>query len=208
MSEVRLVVREAGRDWSGTMHGSFADRAIAALNADPVTLAELEDATARFARPSPHGRFFANLRPGLHAEPHDAGLVVVDLIARLVVTDSTYSSPGKKGTVEYHDGQCCTKTRLRYHLADDWLFSSDGNNWQHLAEKRRERAARPAQGARAVFYGRPLVEFVTRETFASVATARRGLASKSDALLCELRQLSDPPLPEPNVDPHDGDLPF
>ncbi len=30
MSEVRLVVREADRDWSGTIHGSCADRAIAA----------------------------------------------------------------------------------------------------------------------------------------------------------------------------------
>jgi hypothetical protein len=170
MSEVRLVVREAGRDWSGTIHGSDADRAIAALSADPLTLAELEGATARFARPGPGARFFANLRTGLHAEPHDAGLVVVDLIARLVVTDSTYSSPGQEGIVEYHDGRCCTKTRLRYHLADDWLFSRDGNHWQPVAdERRRQLAARPVLDARAVFYGRPLVEFVARETFAAFA---------------------------------------
>ncbi|MEX2119866.1 MAG: hypothetical protein WD847_09750 [Pirellulales bacterium] len=170
MSEVRLVVREAACDWSGTMHGSRADRAIAALSADPVTLEELEDATARFARPMPNGRFFANLRPGLCDEPYDAGLVVVDLVARLVVVDSTYSSPGKEGTVEYHNGRCCTRTGLGYHLADDWLFSSDGNHWKHVAEeRRRERAARPAVDARAVFYGRPLVEFVARETFAAFA---------------------------------------
>jgi hypothetical protein len=37
MSEVRLVVRESGRDWSGTIHASRADRAVAALSADPVT---------------------------------------------------------------------------------------------------------------------------------------------------------------------------
>ena len=30
MSEVRLDIREDGRDWSGTIHGSSADRAIAA----------------------------------------------------------------------------------------------------------------------------------------------------------------------------------
>jgi hypothetical protein len=136
----------------------------------PATLAELEDATARFARQSPHGRFFANLRPELHEEPHDAGLVIIDLIARLVVTDSTYSFPGKEGIVEYHDGRCCTNTRLPYHLADDWLFSSDGNHWQHVAdERRRERAERPVLDVRAVFYGRPLMEFVARETFAAFA---------------------------------------
>ncbi len=170
MSEIRLVVREAGRDWSGTMHGSCADRTIAALSADPVTLEELEDAAARFARPGANGRFFASLRPGLCDEPHDAGLVVVDLAARLVVTDSTCSSPGKEGIVEYHDGRCCTNTGLRYHLADDWLFSSDGNHWRHVAEeRRRERAAKPVLDARAVFYGRPLMEFVARETFAAFA---------------------------------------
>jgi hypothetical protein len=51
MSEVRLVVREPARDWSGTVHGSLADCAIAALSADPVSLAELETACARFAKP-------------------------------------------------------------------------------------------------------------------------------------------------------------
>jgi len=181
MSEVRLVVREAGRDWSGTMHGSDADRAIAALSADPVTLAELEDATARFARPGRHGRFFANLQPGLDDESYDAGLVVIDLVARLVVIDSTYSSPGKEGVALYHDGECCTRTGLRYHLADDWLFLWDGNSWQHIAkERRREQAARPPLDARAVFYGRPLLEFIARETFA--AFARR------DEIAAEVRQ--------------------
>src|ERR1700686_2199820 len=108
MSEVRLVVREARRDWSGTIHGSCADRAIAALSADPVTLEELEVATARFAKPIPERRFFANLTPGLRDEPHDAGLVVVDLVARLVASASSYSSAGKDGIVEYHDGRSCT----------------------------------------------------------------------------------------------------
>jgi hypothetical protein len=99
MSEVRLVIREAGRDRSGTIHASCADRAVAALGADPVTMEELELATERFARPIPKGRFFANLSPGLCAEPHDAGLVVIGLVARLVVVDSTDSSPGPVGIV-------------------------------------------------------------------------------------------------------------
>ena len=60
--------------------------------------------------PIPERRFFANLSPGLCDEPYDAGLVVIDLVARLVVVDSTYSSPGPKGVVWYHDGRCCTNT--------------------------------------------------------------------------------------------------
>lgn len=170
MSEVRLVVRDAERDWSGTIHASCADRAVAALSADPVTMEELEVATERFAKPIPKCRFFANLLPGLCAEPHDAGLVVIDLVARLVVVDSTYSSPGPEGIVWYHDGRCCTKTGLRYHLADDWLFSSESNHWEYVAEERRRmRAAKPIRDARQVFYGRPMLEFVGRESIAAFA---------------------------------------
>lgn len=170
MSEVRLVVREADRDWSGTIHGSCADRAIAALSADPVTMDELEAVYARFAKRDPDHRFLSNLRSGLNDEPYDAGLVIIDLVARLVVVDSTYSSPGQRGHVEYHNGKFSTDKSLSYHLADDWHFSNDGENWRHLAEeRRRERAAKPELDSRAIFYGRPMLEFVARETFAAFA---------------------------------------
>lgn len=170
MSEVRLVVREAERDWSGVLHAGCADRAIAALSADPTSLEELETATERFAASNRHSGFYANLRTGLRNEPHDAGLVVLDLLARLVVVDSTYSSPGKEGTVAYHDGRCCTEANLHFDLADDWLFVSDGIHWQDIAARRRqERAARPVIEARSIFYGTPLLEFVARETFAAFA---------------------------------------
>jgi hypothetical protein len=170
MSEVRLVVREAERDWSGTIHGSCADRAIAALSADPVTLEELEVAVGRFEKPRLNGRFFLNLRQSSRNEPYDAGLVVIDLVARLVVVDSTYSDPEREGVVEYHNGECSTQKALRYHLADDWLFSRDGDHWQHVADRRRkERAAQPVRDNRQVFYGRPLAEFIARECFATFA---------------------------------------
>jgi hypothetical protein len=179
MSEVRLVVREVGHDWSGTIHWSSADRAIAALSADPFTLAELEAACARFEKPDPNRRFFSNLSRGLCDEPYDAGLVVIDLVARLVVVDSTYSSPGPSGDVDYHDGHCGTDIRLRYHLAEDWLFVGDQFHWSGLAEQRRqERAGRPPLDARAVFYGRPLLEFLARESFAAHA---RGETTDSEA---------------------------
>ncbi|MDP1797602.1 MAG: hypothetical protein Q8K78_08980 [Planctomycetaceae bacterium] len=183
MSEVRLVVREAGHDWSGTLHGSSADRAIAALSTDPVTLAELEAACARFEQPRPNHRLFSNLSAGLCDEPYDAGLVVIDLVARLVVVDSTYSSPGSSGEVDYHDGQCATDTWLRYHLADDWLFTSDRFQWSDLAdERRRERAAHPPLDARAILYGRPLIEFIAQETFAAHARRKTKASAAQDAI--------------------------
>jgi hypothetical protein len=170
MSEVRLVVREAERDWSGTIHGSCADVAVAALSGDPVTMKELEAAAARFAKLGEASRHFVNLSPGSNDQPYDAGLVVIDLVARLVVVDSTYSSPRREGTIWYHDGNSCTDMRLRYHLADDWKFLSDAEHWRSMAEeRRRERAATPLLDARTVFYGRPMIEYVARETFAAFA---------------------------------------
>ena len=124
LSDTRLVIRESARDWSGTIHASDADRAVAALSADPITLEELEAAFARFARPIRGRRFLANLSHGLCDEPYDAGLIVIDLAARLIVVDSTYSSPGTRGVVPYHDGRCATDLRVKYHLAGDWLISS------------------------------------------------------------------------------------
>lgn len=182
MSEVRLVVRESMRDWSGTIHGSDADRAIAALSADPVTIEEFEVATARFSKPSPDRRFFSNLRPGLNDESYDAGLVVIDLVARLIVVESTYSAPSANGSVDYHCGHRCTDISLDYHLADDWKFMNAAEAWRHVAEmRRRERALKPVFDARTVFYGKPLLEFVARETFAAF--------SRRDAIAATVRAL-------------------
>lgn len=179
MSEVRLVVREAEKTWSGTIHGSCANRAIAALSADPRTFAELEAACRRFAKPDPEYGYLCNLRPSENDEPYDAGLVVIDLIARVVVVDSTYSSPGKRGSVEYHNGQCCTDKSLSYHLADDWHFSSEGWNWRATCDARRdELAGKPDVDARAVFYGRPLLEFIAKEMFAAFARRDEYAAAK------------------------------
>ena len=47
MIQVRLIVRDRERDLSGTCHGSDADRLIAALSAEPETIAELA-AAGRF----------------------------------------------------------------------------------------------------------------------------------------------------------------
>ena len=71
---------------------------------------------------------------------------------------------------------------LSYHLADDWLFISDHDEWRSVADKRRrERAVRPPLEVRQVFYGRPLVEFIARETFAAYARRETPGVSKNKA---------------------------
>lgn len=168
MSEVKFILRDACREVSSHWHGSCADRAVAALSADPVTIEELEVAIERFMNPGDDGRWFCCFWGCLDDEPYDAGLVVIDLAARLVVVESSYSSPGRKGTVRYHDGACGTNAQIRYQLADEWRVTHDVDRWRHLAEeRRRERAAHPPLDARAVLFGRPLVEFLAAECFAA-----------------------------------------
>jgi len=167
MSEVRLVLRDASRAINGTIHGSVADSLVAALSAEPETIEELDRALQRFIRSDGNSNF-AWFSRGDNDEPYDAGLVVIDLAARLIVCDSTYSSPGQEGYVAYHDGHSATDVDLRYHLPDDWKFTKQVEGWQSLAEdRRRYRAAEPPQDTRAILYDRPLVEFITRECWAA-----------------------------------------
>jgi len=163
MSEVRLVIRDARRDIYADRHGSFAERVVAALSAEPETIEELDAALERFHARG-EGNFFRGFRSGIDDRPYDAGLVVVDLAARLVVCESTYFSPGQDGYVAYHDGHCATDVGARYHLADDWLLIRHADEWQaHAEPRRRERAAAPPLDSRAVLYGKPLLEFLARE---------------------------------------------
>src|SRR3990172_6813343 len=128
MSDVRLVIRDAGRDIHATRHGSFADCVVAALAAEPETIVELDVALQRFIAPGERS-FFQGFSTGVEDEPYDAGVVIVDLAARLVVCGSTYSAIGRDGYVSVHDGSSATDVKARYHLSDDWEVSSRVSDW-------------------------------------------------------------------------------
>jgi hypothetical protein len=212
MSEVKLNLVDAERVLHGTIHGSIVDACVAALSAEPETIAELEAALARYHKPREASGYFSwfystqcptncltsrgsssdssesadDLRAALDTQPWDAGIVVIDLAARIVAIDSLYSQPGPEGEVFYHDGQALTDTPILYRVPDDWLFVNSVDAYRWSRERRvRERAAKPACGFRPILFGRPLLEFLVNaylslpvET-ASAAIARE-LASDDD----------------------------
>ncbi len=93
-------------------------------------------------------------------------MCIVDLTARLVVIESTYSSPGAQGGVEIRNLPGRDDVCVPYHLADDWLFLRQVDGWQAQAEqRRRERLAAPPLDARAVLYGK-VCEFIATECLA------------------------------------------
>ena len=93
MSCIKLNLIDFSGTMSGQVHGSIGDAVIAALSAEPETIGELELAVGRFIKPSEGWSEFGSLRAGADFEPYDAGIVIVDLAARIVMLDSTYSAP-------------------------------------------------------------------------------------------------------------------
>ncbi len=196
MSEVRLVVRDAEQDLHGTCHGSDADRLVAALAAEPETIEELDLAVQRYLKPR-EWSFFQGFRRGINDEPWDAGIVIIDLAARLVACESTYSSPGHEGEVQYHDGHQATDLWLWYRLSADWRFTRNILDWQGEADPRRtQRAAQPPLDTRAVFYGRPALEFLAAEALAKARLLREaGLYEERAAEAVDQGVPSFPPDP-------------
>jgi hypothetical protein len=163
MSEITLNVLDAARAVHTRIHASRVDYLVAALSADPETIEELEIALGRFLPGESEG-FFRHWRRGTCEEPWDAGLCIIDLAARLVATESTYSSPGPRGEVEYRGPHAHEREiGLSYHLAEDWRFEYHVEGTRGLAEERRRaRAAAPPFDARPVLYGK-VCEFIARE---------------------------------------------
>jgi hypothetical protein len=168
MSEMQINVLDAQRALHSTIHGSTFDCLVAALSADPETIDELEAALARFLLGEKAG-FFKHWRSGTNEEPWDAGVGIIDLAARLVAFESTYSSPGPTGHVRYRGDEDDKDIWLTYHLADNWLLTGQVEGWESLARKRRqERLAKPPLDARAVLYGK-VCEFIADECLAGAA---------------------------------------
>ena len=161
MSEIKLNLIDSQTVISGTIHGSTGDRCIASLAAEPETIAELEAALARFERcpwnfsGSPNFHRTASIDPA----PYDAGILIIDLAARIVACDSTYSQPGPEGSVDYHDGRQCTDIPLHYRLPDDWLFVNSVEEYEGVYRERRKSRGTPLD-ARAILYGSPLLDFI------------------------------------------------
>jgi hypothetical protein len=163
MSEVRLNLIDSQHILIGTIHGSVVDACVAALSAEPETIAELGSALARFQKPldsrSPFAWFHRS--DTIDERPWDAGIVIIDLAARIVAYESTYSHPGPRGSVRYHDGSSETDISVVYQVPDDWIFLDEIEQYLCRHQERTElRAAIPPLDTRAILYGRPLLEFI------------------------------------------------
>jgi hypothetical protein len=166
MSEVRLNIIDSKRVLQGTIHGSIADACVAALSAEPETIRELEAALARYIKPTgdaaeqtgPFASFCSASE--VNTEPWDAGVVMIDLAARIVAAESTYSQPGREGEVRYHDGTQSTDVAVLYRVSDEWIFLNSIAEYESAHRVRRQECSKPLIDARSVLYGKPMLEFI------------------------------------------------
>jgi hypothetical protein len=163
MSELRINILDAGRAINGTLHASLADSILAGLAAEPETIEEIGDAMARFAGPADDRRHLAGFFDGINDEPWDAGIVFVDLAARVFAAESSYSILMPEGEVQYHNGRELTEVWLPFKVPHDWLFLDSVAEYKTVAGQRRaKRAAVPPLDSRPVLYG-AVAEFVAIE---------------------------------------------
>ncbi|HEV7745785.1 MAG TPA: hypothetical protein VGO56_12375 [Pyrinomonadaceae bacterium] len=194
MREVKLNLIDSEQVLYGTTHGAMANRCVAALSAEPETIAELDTALARYVKSldgNGHFGLFHSLHyqpnacPELDTEAWDAGIVVIDLAARIVACESSYSQPGPDGQVSYHDGHSATEISVLYRVPENWLFVNSVEAYQWSRERRlRERAANPSFDARPVLFGRPLLEFIVG-AYQSLPPAIRELFSQDHSATTE-----------------------
>jgi len=165
MSEIKLNLLDSQTIIIATVHGAVGDALVAALSAEPETIDELEAALKRFEKCEtiPASSLSRHARYDIDEEPYDAGILVIDLAARIVACESTYSLPGRDGSVDYHDGTQCTGFPLHYRLSSDWLFLRSIEDYlARCKERLRQRAALKPLDARAVLYGEPLLHFIVQ----------------------------------------------
>jgi hypothetical protein len=111
--------------------------------------------------------------PEIDDAPWDAGILIIDLAARIVAEESTYSQPQHRGEVLYHNGVHGTEVWVLYAVSDDWKFLHSIAEYKSLRSVRaRERASRTLLDVRNVLYGRALLEFIAEIIRESVIVAK------------------------------------
>lgn len=175
--EVMVTLRDAERAVYDTLPTQLADVVLAALSAEPETLAELEAAIARYDQPVQREGFLQHMQAGLNESLWDAGLLLIDLPARLVVavTEPALYEPQRHGFALYCPDPPPNWDEvseeeivwLPYQLSPAWQFTHTLTGWRTLAEERcRARTAAPPFDARPVLFGQ-LAESIARECLAA-----------------------------------------
>src|SRR6266404_4304364 len=105
MNDIMLTLRDDARAIHGAIDDLRLDYIVAALSADPETIAELQDALARFLPAAAERALLDGWESGIRAEPCESGLAIVDLAARLIVVQVPDYEIGPTGGIGLVDSR-------------------------------------------------------------------------------------------------------
>jgi hypothetical protein len=165
MSEIRINIIDCEQTISGTIHGSFGDILVASLAAEPETIEELETAVERYIKRESDWSVFRSFRKSENFEPYDAGLLVIDLSAKVIMAESTYSYYSKEGSIRIKTLED-EDFNLPYKLSEDWKRVGSEGEFNYAQDKGREKFANQFD-VRKVLFGKPLFEFIVAEYLAN-----------------------------------------
>ncbi len=167
MSEIRININDQNQTISGDIHGSFGDVIVASLTAEPETIEDLETAIQRFIKSESDWSLFRSFRKSENFEPSEAGLLVVDLSAKVMMADSTYSYYSTEGKVRIKT-DTGEDFNLPYQLSDDWKYVRSMPEYKGMAKVRRDFFRdNPPFDARKILFGKPLFEYIAAEYLAN-----------------------------------------
>src|SRR5262245_37190737 len=169
MTGCRMIVRTPEGVWQGEVDSWTSLVVLAGLTAEPETFEEFAEALRRY---QPDHCLFdeSDGTGGLDslAVP-DEPWCLVDLVGRTVVAGSGFDLPEPRGAFEADDDDCPQGFPIVWlDTPADWLFRQADHDWQALVVSRaRDRVAANRVDARAVLFGRCLLEHLAKGVLAA-----------------------------------------
>jgi len=160
MSYVRFNISDSQQCVHGDLHGSMTDPMIAALTAEPETIAEFESALQRYVKSESDWPAMHSFRKGEDLEPYDAGIVAIDLAGRTIGYETTYLLPSPEGSVRVPSefAEENDEVYVPYRLPDDWELIETIPCFEGAVNgRRRRRQANLPFDARPILFGRPMI---------------------------------------------------
>jgi hypothetical protein len=164
----RLTVRSQEGAWEDEVVPWTSLVVLAALSAEPESLAELAAAVRRY---QPEHRLFDEPRQPAEHDRADGAWCLIDLVGRTVVAGARFELPDPRGAYEADADEDAEGFPIVWlDTPADWLFRRAGDDWRAVvAARAAARAAAPRLDARAVLFGRPLLEYVADNVLAASA---------------------------------------
>jgi hypothetical protein len=170
MLTCRLTVRSQEGVWEDDVDSWTGLGVLAALSAEPESLAELAEAVRRY---QPEHRLFDQPRqtPECFEAGADGLWCLIDLVGRTLVAGAGLEVPDPRGAYRAAADDHAEGFPIVWLDAPaDWLFREAGDDWRAgVAARASARAAVRRVDARAVLFGSPLLEHVADNVLAATA---------------------------------------